>query len=118
VPRASSLRRRLLAVVLVSTLPIALCAAVALFLLLRAEENQAIARALEANRQTATAVRVSLNRSFAVLEAVAQSPLLDGDDLGPFEEVLERILPLMPGWHSLLLASPDGRVIDRVSPPC
>jgi signal transduction histidine kinase len=117
VPRpSSSLRRRLLTVVLVSTLPIALCAAVALFLLLRAEENQAIARALEANRQTATAVRVSLNRSFAVLEAVAQSPLLDGDDLGPFEEVLERILPLMPGWHSLLLASPDGRVIDRVSP--
>lgn len=117
VPRpSSSLRRRLLTVVLVSTLPIALCAAVALFLLLRSEENQALARALEANRQTATAVRVTLNRSFAVLEAVAQSPLLDGDDLGPFDEVLERILPLMPGWHSLLLASPEGRTIDRVSP--
>jgi signal transduction histidine kinase len=103
-------------VVLVSTLPIALCAAIALFFLLRAEENQALARALEANRQTATAVRVTLNRSFAVLEAVAQSPLLDGDDLGPFDEVLERVLPLMPGWHSLLLASPDGHIIDRVSP--
>jgi signal transduction histidine kinase len=99
---------------MVSTLPLALCAAVALLTLLHKEERQAIARALEANRQTATAVQVTLNRSFAVLAAVAQSPLLDSDNLGPYTEVLGRILPLMPGWHSMLIAWPDGRLAARV----
>lgn len=113
--RLPSLRRRLLTVVLVSTLPIAVCAAGAIFLLLKNEESQAITRALEANRQTATAVRVTLNRSLAVLQAVAQSPLIDGESLQPFNEVLQRVLPLMPGWHSMLLASRDGRVVSRVS---
>jgi signal transduction histidine kinase/ActR/RegA family two-component response regulator len=80
------------------------------------EEDRASARALEANRQTATAVQVTLNRSFSVLAAVAQSPLLDGDDLGPFSSLLERILPLMPNWHSLLLTTPDGRLASRVAP--
>jgi len=111
-----SLRGRLLTLVLASTVPLALCAAVALFMLLRNEEAQAIARALEANRQTATAVQVTLNRSFAVLAAVAQSPLLDSDDLQPYNEVLGRVLPLMPGWHSMLIATPDGRLVSRVSP--
>nr|WP_276583476.1 ATP-binding protein [Pseudomonas sp. RIT-PI-S] len=85
-------------------------------MLLRNEESQAVSRALEANRQTATALQVTLNRSFAVLEAVAQSPLLDSDDLAPYTNVLERVLPLMPGWHALLIASPDGRVVSRVAP--
>ena len=111
-----SLRGRLLTIALVSMLPITLCAAAALFLLLRHEESQAMARALETNRQTAAAVRITLNRSFAVLEALAQSPLIDGDDLTPFREVMERVLPLMPGWHSLLLASPEGQILERVSP--
>lgn len=112
----SSLRGRLLTLVLASTVPLALCAAVALFMLLRNEESQAIARALEANRQTATAVQVTLNRSFAVLAAVAESPLLDSDDLGPYNQVLGRVLPLMPGWHSMLIATPQGQVLSRVSP--
>lgn len=112
----SSLRGRLLTLVLASTVPLALCAAVALFMLLRNEESQAIARALEANRQTATAVQVTLNRSFAVLAAVAESPLLDSDDLEPYNQVLGRVLPLMPGWHSMLIATPQGQVLSRVSP--
>ncbi|WP_225774278.1 ATP-binding protein [Pseudomonas sp. Marseille-Q5115] len=112
----SSLRGGLLTLVLASTVPLALCAAVALFMLLRNEEGQAIARALEANRQTATAVQVTLNRSFAVLAAVAASPLLDSDDLGPYNQVLARVLPLMPGWHSMLVTTPEGQVLSRVSP--
>lgn len=110
------LRRRLLTMVLLSTLPLVICAAFALFMLLRNEENQAFTRALEANRQTATAVRVTLDRSFTVLAAVAQSPLLDDNNLGPFNDLMERMLPLMPNWHSLLIASPKGRVLGRVSP--
>lgn len=112
----SSLRGRLTTLVLVSTLPLAGCAAMALAVLLRNEESEAISRALEANRQTAIAVQVTLNRSFAVLDALAQSPLLDGTDLAPFAAMLERVLPVMPGSRSLLLAAPDGQLLLRASP--
>lgn len=111
----SSLRGRLTTLVLVSTLPLAACAAMALAVLLRHEEARAISRALETNRQTAIAVQVTLNRSFAVLDALAQSPLLDGTDLAPFAAMLERVLPVMPGSRSLLLAAPDGQLLLRAS---
>jgi signal transduction histidine kinase/ActR/RegA family two-component response regulator len=111
-----SLRSRLLALALACTIPVALCAAAALFMLLRSEENNALDRARQTNRQTAIAVEVTLNRSFAVLSAMAQSPLLDTDNLDAYNDLLNRTLPLMPGWRSLLIATPDGHVVKRVSP--
>ncbi|EFW80209.1 hybrid sensor histidine kinase/response regulator [Pseudomonas savastanoi] len=47
---------------------------------------------------------------------MAQSPLIESGDSSAFNVLMERVLPLMPNWQSLLMATPDGAIISRVSP--
>ncbi len=115
--RGVPLRRRLLAIALAGILPLTLVALVALYLLAASQERAAEQRNLDVTRLTATAIETELNRSFAVLESLALAPMLDGQkpDLDEYSAHVRRILPLMPHWYSLLVISPEGNLLRRIS---
>ena len=112
--RLVPLRNRLLAIAFAGIVPLALVAGLGLWLLVHHQQHEAEQRALESSRQAATTVEIELRRSVTILQALAESPLL-ADDLDDFTTLAGRILPLVPGWRTLLLAAPDGQVVRRVS---
>lgn len=109
------LRNRLLAIAFAGIVPLALIAGLGLWLLVHHQQHEAEQRALESSRQAATTIESELRRSVTILQALAESPLLAAGDLEGFAALVERVLPLAPGWRSVLLATPDGQVIKRIS---
>ncbi|WP_267398491.1 response regulator [Pseudomonas sp. GM_Psu_2] len=109
------LRNRLLAIAFAGIVPLALIAGLGLWLLVHHQQHEAEQRALESSRQAATTIESELRRSVTILQALAESPLLAAGDLEGFATLVERVLPLAPGWRSVLLATPDGQVIKRIS---
>ena len=109
------LRNRLLAIAFAGIVPLALVAGLGLWLLVHHQQHEAEQRALESSRQAATTIESELRRSVTILQALAESPLLAAGDLEGFATLAERVLPLVPGWRTVLLATPDGQVIKRVS---
>ena len=113
--RLVPLRNRLLAIAFAGIVPLALVAGLGLWLLVQHQQHEAEQRALESSRQAATIIESELRRSVTILQALAESPLLRTGELSDFETLVERILPLVPGWRTVLLATPDGRVVRRIS---
>ncbi|UAW97414.1 response regulator [Halopseudomonas nanhaiensis] len=113
--REVPLRRRLLAIALAGIVPLAGIAGVGLWQLVEHEEDQVQLRTLDVTRLAATALETEVGRSLDVLEALSLSPLLLQDDLDDFSRLVQRVLPLVPNWHSLLIVDPQGKVIRRVS---
>lgn len=113
--RSVPLRSRLLMIALAGILPLALVAGLGLLLIVNEQKQLAEQRSLEATRLAATAIEVELSRSLNVLQALSQSPLLDGDDIEAFADLVRRVLPSVPSWYALLIISPDGEVLTRVS---
>ncbi|MGP0150224.1 ATP-binding protein [Pseudomonas oryzihabitans] len=109
------LRNRLLAIAFAGIVPLALIAGLGLWLLVHHQQHEAEQRALESSRQAATTIESELRRSVTILQALAESPLLAAGDLEGFATLVERVLPLAPGWRSVLLATPDGQVVRRIS---
>ena len=109
------LRRRLLAIALAGILPLATISGLGLIHLIDEEEKQLEQRNLDITRLAATAVETELTRSLDILQALSLSPLLDQDELQPFTELIQRVLPLSPGWHTFQIIDADGRVIRRIS---
>ncbi len=96
-------------------IPLALFGAVGLGFFIHDQQRQAEQRALESSRQAATTIEIELRRSITVLQALGESPLLDVPDLNGYSALIERVLPLVPGWHAVLVATPDGTIVRRVS---
>ncbi|WP_273862075.1 hybrid sensor histidine kinase/response regulator [Pseudomonas sp. LA5] len=113
--RLVPLRNRLLAIAFAGIVPLALVAGLGLWLLVHHQQHEAEQRALESSRQAATIIESELRRSVTILQALAESPLLQTGDLSDFETLVERILPLVPGWRTVLLATPEGQVVRRIS---
>lgn len=113
--RSVPLRSRLLLIALAGIVPLALVAGLGLLSMVNEKTELAKQRSLEATRLAATAVEVELSRSLNVLQALAQSALLDANDLDGFAELVRRVLPSVPSWHALLIISPDGEVLRRVT---
>lgn len=109
------LRNRLLAIAFAGIVPLALVAGLGLWLLVHHQQHEAEQRALESSRQAATTIESELRRSVTILQALAESPLLATADLEGFTTLVERVLPLVPGWRTVLLATPDGQVVRRIS---
>lgn len=116
-PRGVPLRRRLLAVAMAGILPLALAAVVGLYFVAWSQGQQAEQRNLDVTRLAATAIETELNRSLAVLESMALARTPDGGELqvSEYADMFQRILPMMPHWHSVLLVSPEGEVLKRVT---
>lgn len=113
--RLVPLRNRLLAIAFAGIVPLALVAGLGLWLLVHHQQHEAEQRALESSRQAATTIESELRRSVTILQALAESPLLTAGDLEGFATLVERVLPLVPGWRSVLLATPDGQIVRRIS---
>lgn len=90
-------------------------AGIGLLHLVEEKEEQLEQRTLDITRLAATAVETELTRSLDVLQALALSPLLDVDDIEPFTALVQRILPLSPGWHSFQVIDASGQVVRRIS---
>lgn len=116
-PRGVPLRRRLLAVALAGILPLALAAVVGLYFIAWSQGRQAEQRNLDVTRLAATAIETELNRSLAVLESLALSgaPGAGEPQSVEYAEMIQRILPMMPHWQSVLVISPQGKVLKRIN---
>lgn len=113
--RSVPLRRRLLATAFAGIVPLALFAALGLGVFVHDQQQQAKQRALESSRQAATTIEIELRRSITILQALAESPLLENADLDAYSALVERVLPLVPGWRSVLVATPEGDILRRIS---
>ncbi|MCH2341381.1 ATP-binding protein [Pseudomonas sp. NPDC047963] len=113
--RSVPLRSRLLTIALAGILPLALVAGLGMLSIVSEQTELAKQRSLEATRLAATAVEVELSRSLNVLQALSQSPLLDNGDIDGFADMVRRVLPSVPSWYALLILSPEGEVLRRVS---
>ena len=113
--RSVPLRSRLLTIALAGILPLALVAGLGMLSIVNEQTELAKQRSLEATRLAATAVEVELSRSLNVLQAVSQSSLLDVDDVDGFADLVRRVLPSVPSWYAVLVISPEGEVLRRIS---
>jgi signal transduction histidine kinase/HAMP domain-containing protein len=113
--RSVPLRSRLLTIALAGIVPLALVAGLGMLSIVGEQKELAEQRSLEATRLAATAVEVELSRSLNVLQALSQSSLLDEGDIDSFTDLVRRVLPSVPTWHALLVISPEGEVLRRVS---
>lgn len=113
--RSVPLRSRLLTIALAGILPLALVAGLGLVSIVSEQKQIAKQRSLEVTRLAATAIEIELVRSMNLLQALSQSPLLDEGDVESFAEMVLRVLPTVPSWHSLLIITPEGEVVRRVS---
>lgn len=113
--RLIPLRNRLLAIAFAGIVPLALVAGLGLWLLVQHQQHEAEQRALESSRQAATTIESELRRTVTILQALAQSPLLLAGNLDDFATLVGRVVPLVPGWRTVLLATPDGQIVRRIS---
>lgn len=113
--RSVPLRSRLLTIALAGILPLALVGGLSLVSIVNDQRQLAKQRSIETTRLAATAVEVELGRSLNVLQAISQSSLLDNDDIDSFADMVRRVLPSLPSWHALLILTPEGKVIRRIS---
>lgn len=113
--RSVPLRSRLLTIALAGILPLAMVAGLGLVSIINDQKLLAKQRSLEVTRLAATAVEVELRRSLDVLQALSQSTLLDEDDIDGFVGMVHRILPSVPSWYALLIITPEGEVVRRIS---
>lgn len=113
--RRVPLRRRLLALAFAGVFPLALFGAIGLGFFIHDQQRQTEQRALESSRQAATTIEVELSRTITVLQALGESPLLDAPDLVGFSALVQRVLPVVPGWRAALVATPEGEIVRRVS---
>jgi signal transduction histidine kinase/ActR/RegA family two-component response regulator len=89
-------------------LPLALMAGIGLYVLARQQEHQTEQVGLELARSVANAIDSELRSSTSVLEALATSPRLDGENLSGFVERARRVIQPRPHWVAIQLADPDG----------
>jgi signal transduction histidine kinase/CheY-like chemotaxis protein len=105
------LRRRLFALTAAGIMPLAVMGALGLYALAREQSAQAQRVGLELARSVATAIDAELRSSIVVLEALATSRTLDGDDLAGFRERTLRVLELKPEWAAIVLADSAGTTL-------
>src|SRR2546428_3629418 len=88
--------------------PLAAMSGIGLYALAQQQRTQAERIGLELARALATAVDAELRSSASVVQSLATSIALDGDDLSGFQERAQRILETQPNWAAVFLAAPSG----------
>jgi PAS domain S-box-containing protein len=105
------LRAILALLVLTTTVPLGLFAA--LLIVRSADAQRAVVE--QRNVETARAVSVAVDQHVesarAALQALAATDLLTTPDRYSFNEVALRLVPTQPGWFAVLLVHPSGAVI-------
>ncbi len=110
-------RSHLLAPVGVTLIPL-VCFAVIIVLLLHGEQRQALERGLrDTSRALAVALDREVERSIAVLEALATSEHLDSGDLKKCYAQAQRVRQSQKDWQSVALIDPSGRQLLNLAVP-
>jgi CheY-like chemotaxis protein/nitrogen-specific signal transduction histidine kinase/putative methionine-R-sulfoxide reductase with GAF domain len=104
-------------VAVAAILPVAIAAGLGLWALVNDQWRAAESKSLEVTRLAASALDLEVERSFAILDALAASPALENGDLRSFQTLLDRVLAQMSGWHSIALMTPDGRRVVNAGAP-
>ena len=113
--RQLALRSYLLLLIAGSMLPFLLVSGVLLQRVLRdnRDGNQRIL--MESARRQAAALDGDLDATVRTLQALASSPGVGHADLAGFETALRNAVSTQPGWLSVRLLAPDGRVLIDTS---
>ena len=106
------LRRRLMVLAVAGTLPLAVAAAVGLFVLKQQQDAQTRQVGVELARSIANGVDAEVRSMVAVLETLATTPSLDTGDLEVFRARAGRVLQTRPEWSAIRLADPTGRTLS------
>jgi signal transduction histidine kinase len=113
-PRTIGLRSIAAALVLATVAPLGVVAGVSVQ---RAWRRQ-LANVDDQNVATVRAISVAidqyLEKTTAALDVLGELHALDVPDLEAFQSLASRILPYQPQWSAILLAGPNGRVLDGV----
>jgi len=115
--RRVSLRSRLLYLAAAAFLPLALVSGISLLALVHQQREQAERAGVEITRALSTAVDAELSRSFAALEALGTSTLLDTGDLRRFHDRAMRVTGTRSQWRSVLLHDRSGRMVLNTGYP-
>jgi signal transduction histidine kinase/ActR/RegA family two-component response regulator len=107
------LSRRLLLLACAGIVPLAIISGIGLYVLAQQQRIQAERVGLELARAIATAVDAELRSTVSVLESLATTFTLDGNDVPAFRHRARRVLETQPHWAAVLLADPSGaRIAD------
>ena len=86
---------------------------IGLHVLAQQQRVQAERVGLELVRAIGTAVDAELRSTISVLESLATTFTLDGNDLSAFRERARRVLDTQPQWAGVTLTDPSGaRLVD------
>jgi signal transduction histidine kinase len=113
-PRTIGVRSIAAALVLVTVAPLGVVAGLSVQRTWRRQlsniDNQNIATV----RAISVALDQYLEKTTAALDVLGELHALDGPDLEAFESLAIRILPYQPQWSAILLADPNGGLLDGV----
>src|SRR3954463_9580083 len=115
--RRVSLRSRLLYLAAAAFLPLAVVSGISLLALVHQQREQAERAGIEITRALSTAVDAELSRSFAALDAIGTSTLLDAGDLKRFHDRALRVIDTRSQWRAVLLHDRAGRMILNTAYP-
>jgi signal transduction histidine kinase/CheY-like chemotaxis protein len=114
---SSALRSQLLAPVTLGSLPLAIFAVVAVFLLWQQQQNQFEQQQKATARAIAEAVHREIGSTVRQLEHLAASPLLARESLPAFADEARRALAVTRQWRNLVVFSDDGAQLLNLSFP-
>jgi len=116
--RPRSLRHHLMWLVVGVLAPMVAFSAALMWRLSDSQRASAERRQIETARDVADSLDREMASTIRGLEALAQSPRLEADDITAFDSEARRVLGTQPSWASVELRRPDGQaVIDTTSPP-
>jgi len=115
--RSTALRRRLFLLAAAAIVPLATMSGIGLLAMVQQQREQIERSSLDITRALATAVDAELQRSVSLLEGLAAAPALDGGNTAGFHQAAQQMLATRPQWRSILLASPEGRVLVNTGYP-
>ena len=116
-PRHVSLRSRLLYLAAAAFLPLAIASGISLLALVHQQREQAERAGIEITRALSTAVDAELSRSFAALDALGTSTLLDSRDLKQFHDRAMRVTNTRSQWRAVVLHDAQGRMLLNTAYP-
>lgn len=105
------LRAILALLVLTTTVPLGLFAAVLIARSSHEQRTLVERRNVETARAVSVAIDQHVESARSALEALAATEFFEAPDRATFNEVARRLVPTQPGWYAILLIHPSGAVI-------
>ena len=109
--KSTPLRHRLFIVVAAAVLPLAAMSGLALYSGYQQQRQQAERTGLDIARAFSTAIDAELSRTTSVLQVLAESALLERNDLPGFHGRANATRLQQTGWRAVVLSGLDGKAV-------